>query len=114
MNAAAFGVTDRMRVYEADARRLHDDLEPESLDGIITNPPYGLRLGRHQDLYELYAGFLGAAHAVLKPGGRLVLLAVKRRQLNRAVEDVGGYTIEHVRILGVDSAHPGLFVLSRR
>jgi 23S rRNA G2445 N2-methylase RlmL len=114
MNAAAFGVADRVRLFEADARRLDDYLDRESLDGIITNPPYGLRLSRHQDLYELYTGFLRAAHGVLKPGGRLVLLAVKRRQLNRAVEHTGGYSIEHVRILDIDTAHPGLFVLSRR
>jgi len=104
-----------------DARDLGTQVAEGSVDAIITNPPYGVRLGKHIDFAQLYLSVLRQFHAALRPGGRVVMLAMKRGTLNTALKRVGGPNSEcpgfetvEVRIVETGGLHPGLFVLRRR
>lgn len=65
-NAKKAGVADLIRVGVADAR------EPCGFDGVIvTNPPYGERLGDHEEAHALYADYAKA----LNPRARAYILS---------------------------------------
>jgi len=112
-NAAAAGVAGRVRFLEGDARRLEARFEPGAFDYVIANPPYGKRLGRSENLFWLYADFLASARGVLRPGGRLGLLVLKRGWVDRILRRVGGFRLVHRRVIEVGGLYPGYFVLER-
>lgn len=112
-NAALLGIVDRLDLRHADALRLAEVYEPERFTAIVTNPPYGVRVGRGLHFFSFYARFLAQAWQVLKPAGRLVMLARKRGALTRAVREHGGFRIRHVRIVETSGIYPALFVMER-
>lgn len=113
-NLRAADRAERVPVEQGDARELAARLGPRSMDYIVTNPPFGIRLAHGTDLGALYRGFLGQAAAVLRPGGTLALLVAKRRgRFNRIVESFDEFRLEHVRVIEIGGVYPGLFVLRR-
>ncbi|MEE8440896.1 MAG: methyltransferase [Spirochaetia bacterium] len=113
-NLEAAGILRQVSVNQIDARDLTAHLRPASLDYIITNPPFGIRMGSSADLGALYRQFLEQAAGVLRPGGVLALLVGKRRgRFNRILQSVHGFRLEHVRIIEIGGVYPGLFVLRR-
>lgn len=108
------GASSRIELEVADARDLDSPRVVRRFDLIVTNPPYGNRLHRSVDFNALYEKFLGGAWSVLKPGGRVVMLAGRRRGvLNRVLERLGLFEIAHVRVIETGGVYPGLFVLDR-
>lgn len=85
-NAAAAGVAAALDLARGDATRLEDVSE---VDCVVTNPPYGVRLGRPRDLADLYRRTLAAVADRLRPDGRAVLLTAAKRAAERAAADVG-------------------------
>src|SRR5262245_9672471 len=75
---------DGVRLYAGDCLRVMAGLEPESVDAVVTDPPYGIayesaRRTRRQEWQRPVANddkpcvwFLPATARVLKPGGCLV------------------------------------------
>ncbi|MFW6223608.1 MAG: methyltransferase domain-containing protein [Spirochaetota bacterium] len=113
-NAEALGLAGRIQVREADARDLAESYPPASADAVVTNPPYGIRLGRRTNYTDLYRKFLTGAVTVLRPGGRLVVLVGKRRAaFNRAVREIDEIDILNVRIIEIGGVYPAVFVLKR-
>ncbi len=113
-NLEAAGAAGRVRLLEADARDLAEVHPPGSFTGIVTNPPYGIQLGRNTDFRRLYSRLLEGAHAVLRPHGRVALLVGRRRSLfNRVVAAQGSFRIVHARVIETARVYPGLFVLER-
>lgn len=113
-NLAAMGLSKRVQLTQADARDLRDHYEPGSMRAIVTNPPFGVRLGRRSDFRHLYSNFLQGAHRILEPGGRLVVLVGRRRAFNFILDKVGGFHLAHVRIVETGGIYPAIFVLERR
>lgn len=113
-NMAASGVGGQAQLIQADARDLRDHYEPGSMRAIVTNPPFGVRLGRRSDFRHLYSNFLQGAHRILEPGGRLVVLVGRRRAFNFILDKVGGFHLAHVRIVETGGIYPAIFVLERR
>lgn len=112
-NLAAAGASARAEVRGGDARRL-DELWPDHrFDTIVTNPPFGRRLGRGLDLEALYRSFLRSAAQVATPDARLVVLVEKRGAFHRALRAVGAWETRHVRIVEVGGLYAAVFVLSR-
>jgi tRNA (guanine6-N2)-methyltransferase len=112
-NLAAAGLAD-VRVHEHDARELGDLLAASSLDFIVTNPPFGIRLGRGSNFHALYREFLAAAARTLRPGGVLALLVGKRRGVfNKVLQGVREFDVTHVRIVEMGGVYAALFVLTR-
>ncbi len=102
-------------VEQMDAREMAHHLEPATLGYIVTNPPYGIRMGQNADFGELYRSFLEQAAGVLRPGGVLALLVGRRRgRFNKVLQSTEEFALEHVRIIEIGGVYPGLFVLRRR
>ncbi|NBF41299.1 MAG: methyltransferase domain-containing protein [Spirochaetes bacterium] len=113
-NATALGLAGRIDVREADARDLAESYPAASVDALVTNPPYGIRLGRRTNYTDLYRKFLSGAVTVLRPGGRLVVLVGKRRAaFNRAVREIDEVDIINVRVIEIGGVYPAVFVLKR-
>lgn len=97
-----------------DARELDTLVPPGSLDYIVTNPPFGIRLGRGTNFHSLYREFLLAAAKALVPRGTLCLLVGKRRGLfNRELRETRAFAIRHVRVVEMGGVYAALFVLER-
>jgi len=95
-----------------DARAL-DEIYTRRFDYIVTDPPYGVRLGRRTDIRALYAALLEAFERSLVDAGRLVLIVVKFRAFLRALAPTG-FEIVDERLVDVGGLHPRIFVLDRR
>lgn len=101
-------------ISACDARQLESIVPPGSLDYIVTNPPFGIRLARGTNFRTLYAGFLAAAVRTLRVGGTLALLVGKRRGVfNRVLQATAELALEHVRIVEMGGVYAALFVLRR-
>ncbi|MFP4114817.1 MAG: methyltransferase [Spirochaetota bacterium] len=101
-------------VSEMDARTLDEQLPERSLDFIVTNPPFGIRLGRGSNFRTLYGGFLRSAARVMRPGGTLALLVGKRRGVfNKVLQASPEFAMRHVRIVEMGGVYAALFVLRR-
>jgi len=61
--------TDRYRLYCGNFRELYRELEPESVDCIITDPPYA------GDALSLYSDLAKTASYLLKPGKSLLVMS---------------------------------------
>jgi 23S rRNA G2445 N2-methylase RlmL len=70
-----------------DATRL--PLPDQSVDRIVSNPPFGKQLGRPSEIGPLYRRALAQYDRVLRGGGRAVLLASDKAALRAAAERVG-------------------------
>ncbi|MEW6751832.1 MAG: methyltransferase domain-containing protein [Candidatus Latescibacterota bacterium] len=81
-------------VWQGDAGRL--PLAPQSVTRVVTNLPFGHRVGSPSALPELYRGFLAESLRVLRPGGRLVLLTSEKPLLQEVLAEVGGTTLERI------------------
>ena len=112
-NAKSAGVLDRVEFRRADSRFLDRYFSPESFDFLLANPPYGKRLGKREDLFGLYLKFMHSARRVLRPGGRLGLLVLKRGWVDRLLKIVGCFKVRHRRVIEVGGLYPGFFVLER-
>jgi 23S rRNA G2445 N2-methylase RlmL len=74
------------RLCRWDATRL--PLGTASVDRIISNPPFGLKLGRPEEIAGLYRGMIAEYDRVLRPEGWAVLLVSDVRALRDAAQAV--------------------------
>lgn len=103
----------RLSVCQRDARSL-DDVADESVDFVVTNPPFGIRLGSALDFRSFYRAVLHACARVLTQDGRIVILAGKRRiDFTRALTDTGQLVRTHVRVFDLGGTYPAAFVLEK-
>jgi 23S rRNA G2445 N2-methylase RlmL len=79
-----------------DARRL--PLTDQSVDCLISNPPFGKQLASPDEVRPLYADVVMHFNRVLKPGSRAVLLVSDAAALRAAIRPVGWKAIEQVRV----------------
>jgi len=79
-----------------DATRL--PLADQSVDRIVSNPPFGKQLGRPEDVPRLYRRALGEYDRVLRPGGRVVLLVSDAPALKEAARAVAWKPARQVRV----------------
>ncbi len=111
-NLAEVGAGARSTVRVGDARALEGVWPDQRFDTIVTNPPFGERLGKDLDLEAFYRAFLQAAARVATPDARLVVLALRRGAFNRALRAAGGWETRHVRIVELGGLYAGAFVLA--
>ena len=111
-NLAAYGLGGRSRTSVGDARALGELRAEAPFDAIVTNPPFGRRLGRRIDFRRFYRELLTGAREIIADDGRLVLLADRRGLFNAACRDAGGWHIRDVRIVELGGIHPGIYVLT--
>ena len=112
-NVESLALEKRIEIRQADARALGRTFPPEHFCAIVTNPPYGVRLGQNLNFASFYRVFLEQAWKVLEPGGLLVLLAWKRGVFTRVVQQHGRFHQRHVRVVETGKLFPRIFVLEK-
>lgn len=85
-NAALQGVAG-LETHQWDARRL--PLDAGSVSAVVTNPPWGGQIDAGADLAGFYTEFLAEAKRVLVPGGRMIVLTDRRREVEEACAALG-------------------------
>jgi tRNA (guanine6-N2)-methyltransferase len=79
-----------------DARRL--PLPEESVDRVISNPPFGKQLGDPAEIGPLYREVVEECDRVLRPHGRAVLLVSDKPALQEAANAVGWKALKQLRV----------------
>lgn len=110
-NLERAGLSGRARVVQANARRLAEHYPAAAFDVVVTNPPWGRRLGKGVHFVAFYRDLLAGAHAVVAPGGRLAILAARRGAFKTALRRTGGWRVVHARIVDMSHVRAGLFLL---
>lgn len=112
LNSLAAGVYGRIRFMVGDARRLNEYFDQGSVDRIVTNPPYGIRLGDPSNVRDLYRRFLESALDVLKDTGTLTLITAEYRYVEEYAPRYG-YRIVHERMVAHGSLWSKIIVLGK-
>ncbi len=112
-NLEAHGLGDRAQVFRVDAQAIDRYVPAGQIDAIVTNPPFGWRLGRDVRFFDFYRQILKTAHRTLRPGGRLAILAHRRDAFRAALRRARGFRMLHVRVIDTNGVWPALFVLER-
>ncbi|MFB6351756.1 MAG: methyltransferase domain-containing protein, partial [Bradymonadaceae bacterium] len=99
-NIETAGLDDHVvDIQQGDARELYRRHDRGAIDLIVTNPPYGKRLGADLNFHAFYRDVLGQFVRTLSPEGRVVMLVHKRGVFRGAIGDYPQFDIRHVRIV---------------
>lgn len=98
-------------VLRADAGQL--PLPAGSVDRVLTNLPFGKRVGSHDNNVELYPRVLRELTRVLTRQGRAVLLTEDKTVFRQSVQRTPNLHIVRELVLESGGAHPTAFVLAR-
>lgn len=109
-NLQRHGLGARAAVHLGDARS-PGELGP--FDTVVTNPPFGRRLGQDLHLPTFYAELLRGAAQVCTDDARMVVLAQRRGAFNLALQRGVGWVTRHVRVVELGGLYVGVFVLGR-
>ena len=112
-NAEAQGLTDRVTLHESDVWYLDETLGGQQVDLIVTNPPFGVRIGSSMDFRPFYRRALQQMHAVLRDGGKVVMLVLRQAPFKQALGDTDTFDIRHVRVIEIGGLYPRVFVLEK-
>jgi len=108
-NAALLGVPASFAAADAT----HLPIRDASIDRLISNLPFGKRVGSHEDNTRLYPAFLTELRRVLAPDGRAVLLSDDKRLFRESV-DRARLRIVKETLLASGGLHPTAFVVLHR
>ncbi len=108
-NLTAQGATPTLANW--DGRRL--PLADASVDKLVSNLPWGRRIGSHRINMHLYPGFLRETARVLKPGGVAVLLTQEKRLLLRLLDKRHDLRLCSRHELSVSGMRPTIYVLEK-
>lgn len=96
----------------ADARDLRG-VYAEPFDYLVTDPPYGVRQARRTSIRVLYRNLLPSFEKVLAASGRIVLVILKRRVFELALEKTD-LRVVHERQFTAGQLKPWIFALSHQ
>ena len=110
-NAAANGLGGRIAFQQSDARDMPTMWG--RFDHIVSNLPFGRKVGRGIDLRPLYAHFLASAERVLAPRGRIAVLTPKAHLIVEALRKVKGLQSRSTRSLRNGHIRVSMLILER-
>jgi tRNA (guanine6-N2)-methyltransferase len=108
MNALAAMVSSRISFIVGDARKLTSYFKPRSVDIVVSNPPYGIRLGSPREVHALYDRFLEEL-AKLEPRATVLITTEHEYVKIKAAEY--GLDIVHERAVAHGGLWPKILVL---
>jgi 23S rRNA G2445 N2-methylase RlmL len=98
----------RWKLRRADAQRI---AAPDgSVERLVSNMPFGKRVGSHGKNQELYANFATELARVLSPDGLAVLLTEEKELLRHAIKATRSLRILREHMFTVGGLHPSAFV----
>ncbi|MCE4612655.1 MAG: THUMP domain-containing protein [Desulfurococcales archaeon] len=97
-NATVAGVKKRIEFIVGDARRLQDYLEAETIDTVVSNPPYGIRMGSPSRVKSLYEDFINSLNKVVKKGGKVALITTEEATVREASRRAGLKIVESRKV----------------
>jgi len=100
-----------LEVRQVDARELRAAYAGP-FDYIVTDPPYGVRLGKRSSLRRLYPALLRSFEQALADSGRIVLVALKLHAFRTALDETSLRVVCQRRFCAGQLA-PHIFVLER-
>ncbi len=113
-NARKAGVASLIKFKQGDCRKLEEYFEEKSVNKIITNPPYGVRMGGDaKKVLSLYRKFLESSHKVLADDGRIVILTLRAGSFRHLILKQKLFVIEHERVVLHGNLYPHVFVLKK-
>ena len=110
-NLAQAGLGGRGRVECRDSLAGLDDLG--AFDAVVTNPPFGRKLGRGMKFPDFYRRLFELAADRLAPGHRLVFLADRGGAVNRGQRAAGGFRLRRRRLIQMSGVWPCIYVFER-
>jgi 23S rRNA G2445 N2-methylase RlmL len=110
-NAKVNGLDNFIEFRRIDATRLEEYFE--SVDKIVTNPPYGIRIAKRKDLKGFYWKFLESVSRVLSKEGRAVIINLRADMFRNIVLRLKTFKIVHERVVESGGIFPHIFVLER-
>ena len=110
-NLEAAGGSGDVRV--GDARELGRVWQGERFDTVVSNPPFGKRIGPHMSFGKLFGELLDGLLEVTSPGARVALLIKKRGAFNQALRERPAWALRHARLIELGGLHPCIMVLDR-
>ena len=113
-NMAAAGLADRIQIGCEDALEIGTTFADRNVRFIVTNPPYGIRLGRTLNFFDFYVRFLDQCALLLEPGDRLAFIAWKRGVVDRANQRSGQFAKLRARVVETGGIYPRIYVMERR
>jgi len=114
LNVDSAGLSTRIDVMHRDMSDLPEHYDANTFDAIVTNPPFGVRIGRGMNFLAFYIRFLDVAAHLLKPGGLLVFLAWKRGVVDQANRPRDHFRRNHARVVETGGIFPRIYVLEKR
>ena len=102
----------RWKIRKVDARQIH--AVDGSVERLVSNMPFGKRVGSHNKNQELYPLFAAELARVLSPQGLAVLLSEEKELLRQAIKATGSLRIVKEHMLTVGGLHPNVFVVAHR
>ena len=73
-------------------------LPADSVDRVVSNPPFGKQLSSPEKVGPLYHGLVRECDRVLKSGGKVVLLGSDEKALREAVKPAGWQPLRKVKL----------------
>ena len=113
-NMAVAGLADRIPIGCEDALAIGTTYAGRGIDAIVTNPPYGVRLGRTLNFFDFYSKFLEQSAQLLEPGDRLAFICWKRGVVDRVNQRSGQFTKLHSRVVETGGIYPRIYIMKRR
>jgi len=110
-NAKANNLERFIQFKKIDATKL--DKYIDKVDKIVTNPPYGVKVGKRQDLKWLYKKFLISANKVLSKSGRIVVVNLRADMFRNIILRTKLFKIVHERVVESGGLYPHIFVLEK-
>ncbi len=111
MNAIAANVYNRIEFMVGDASKIHEYVKT-SIDRIISNPPYGIRVGNPRAIRELYKEFIINAPKVLSENATITLITTEHKVVEETITDEGSPLVKiHERVVSHGNLWPKIMVL---
>lgn len=110
-NVAGHRLADRVEVLDADAIDL--PLADGSVDRVVSDLPFGKRIGSNEFNKTLYPAILREIERVLVADGRCVLLSDDKRVFVESVAHARGLKIAGERIIRYNGVAPTAYIVRR-
>ncbi|MGB3534561.1 MAG: THUMP domain-containing protein [Microcoleaceae cyanobacterium] len=114
-NIRAAKMVNNISIKQADARYLNQVYPANFFTAIVTNPPYGIRMGKQINFYHFYRLFLAGVSYVLKPQGRLLILVGKKSgDFQRVLHQYPTLQLLEFQPIQTGNFYPHLAVLEKK